>query len=251
MKEDRILTASAEDRMNQCEDQYMVTRTDFLDSHQRRLVEEMIRQTPHSCRIVFYGGYDECERSFCAFLPDYASPDDCADELAVVRVTVSEAGRKLTHRDYLGSLLGLGIKREKTGDILTRDSGADIIILKELADFIELNYTHAGRTPLKVEILPLSELSVPEAVFAVKTDTVASMRLDGIVSSVFGISRSRAAEAVRKGIVFVNSAECLKPDREVEEGDKIVLRGKGKAYLSSIGGMSRKGRIYVEYRVYR
>ena len=71
-------------------------------------------------------------------------------------------GRQLTHRDYLGSLLGLGIKREKTGDIIVRDDGADIVICEELAEFVSLNYDKAGRTSLSVEILPIGDLKVAE-----------------------------------------------------------------------------------------
>lgn len=115
---------------------------------------------------------------------------------------------------------------------------------------ISLNYDKAGRTSLSVEILPIGDLKVAEKSFSEREDTVASLRLDNIISSAFGISRSKAAEAIKKGIVFVNNTECLKIDKDVSEGDKLVLRGRGKAYLTEIGGISRKGRVYVKFRVY-
>ena len=249
MKEEKMLLAAAADRLRQCEEQYIPTRSDFLDMHQRSLVESMLRNEKHDCRVEFFGGYDDAERVVCCFLPDYASAESDSG-LTVARVSVTPGGRQLTHRDYLGSLLGLGIKREKTGDIIVRDDGADIVICEELAEFISLNYDKAGRTSLSVEILPIGDLKVAEKSFSEREDTVASLRLDNIISSAFGISRSKAAEAIKKGIVFVNNTECLKIDKDVFEGDKLVLRGRGKAYLTEIGGTSRKGRVYVKFRVY-
>lgn len=249
MKEDKIMLAAAADRLRQCEEQYIPVRTDFLDMHQRSLVENMLKEERYECRAEFFGGYDDAERVVCCFLPEYASAQEDSG-LAVARVTVSPGGRQLTHRDYLGSILGLGIKREKTGDIIVRPDGADIVIAEDLSDFILFNYDKAGRTSLSVEILPINQLHVTEKSFRESEDTVASLRLDNVISSAFGISRSRAAEAIKKGIVFVNNIECLKVDKDVTEGDKLVLRGKGKAYLTEIGGTSRKGRIYVKFRVY-
>lgn len=249
MKEEKMLLAAASDRLRQCEEQYIPTRSDFLDMHQRSLVESMLKNEKHDCRVEFFGGYDDAERVVCCFLPDYASVESDSG-LAIARVSVTPGGRQLTHRDYLGSLLGLGIKREKTGDIIVRDDGADIVICVELAEFISLNYDKAGRTSLSVEILPIGDLKVAEKSFSEREDTVASLRLDNIISSAFGISRSKAAEAIKKGIVFVNNTECLIIDKDVSEGDKLVLRGRGKAYLTEIGGTSRKGRVYVKFRVY-
>lgn len=131
------------------------------------------------------------------------------------------------------------------GDILVRDDGADIIIMDDIEDFLLLNYQKAGRTTLKLSSHPLSDLRIPEIRTAMISDTVASLRLDNIVSSVFKMSRSKAAEAIRTGLVFVNSSQAEKPDMKVEEGDKLVLRGKGKAYLREVGGQTRKDRTYI------
>ena len=249
MKDDKILLASAIDRLEQCQECYMPTRTEFLDLHQRTLLNNMLKSEAKTCKVEFFGGYEDSERTVCFFLPDYAEIDS-VDDLVVAKVSVPKEGKKLTHRDYLGSLLGLGIKREKTGDILVRPDGADIIILRDLADFIEMNFVKAGHVPLSVTIKELDQLVIPEKSFKDKEDTIASLRLDNVISSAFGLSRSKAAEAIKKGIVFVNSLECTKPDKEVQEGDKLVLRGKGKCYLLEKGGMSRKGRIYIKLRVY-
>ncbi len=228
-------------------------------------------------RALFYGGYPDAERRLLIFLPDYASlsdiiaplpeqktpntvsytdtaaakkrdSDDCP--LSVLKVRTAKGSRKLTHRDYLGSLMSLGIKRDMTGDIIVREDGADIIILKEISDFLLVNYEKAGRTALSLTSADLSCLDTGTVNIEEKRDTVASLRLDGLVSSVFGLSRGKAQEAVKSGIVFVNNAATLKPDLQLAEGDKLVLRGHGKAVLREISGKSRKDRIYVIFDRY-
>ncbi len=248
-KDDKMLLARAEDKLQQCLQQYRVTYTNFLDLHQHSLIEGLWRDLSRGAQdthCVFWGGYDDAERTIAAFLPDYADPEDPDNwPLSVIRIKTPPGGRQLTHRDYLGSLTGLGLEREMIGDILTTENGADVIILDDIQDFLLLNYSKAGRTSLQLEALPLSELHVPEQRTVMIKDTVASLRLDNVVASAFSLSRAKAAEAIRSGIVFVNSIQTEKPDLQVDEGCKLVLRGKGKAYLREVGGRTRKDRIFV------
>lgn len=245
-KEDNILLAAAEDKFRQCAEQYMTTNTGFLDLRQRSLVEALcrnLRKNSPEVRCEFFGGYEDAERTIALFLPDYASPED--HPLSVIRARTAAGSRKLTHRDYLGSLTGLGIKREMIGDLLVYENGADIIVLEEMKDFLLLHYGRAGSTELELEAVPLSELRVPQARTVLQKDTVASLRLDNVIASAFHLSRAKAAEAIRSGLVFVNSAQNEKTDAPVKEGDKLVLRGKGKAFLRETGGRTRKDRVYI------
>lgn len=245
-KDDKMLLAGAEDKFQQCCEQYRLTCTNFLDLHQRSLVEKRWRglsRGESDVRCIFYGGYEEAERTLAVFLPDYAQVSDCP--LTVIRIKIPAGGKKLTHRDYLGSLTGLGLKREMIGDILVTDYGADVIILEEVKDFLLLNYSKAGRRTLQLEALSLSRLYIPEQKTLLVKDTVASLRLDNVIASAFSMSRGRAVEAIHSGVVFVNGIQSEKIDMQVAEGDKLVLRGKGKAYLSQVGGRTRKDRIFI------
>ena len=254
-REDSLLLARIDDLHRMCVQQYSITCSDFLDLRQRSLVESEYR---YDESLRFYGGFDDAERCIAVFVPDYIEEDiaryfeENEDEcpVALMKVNTARGNGKLTHRDYLGSMTGLGIRREKTGDILVREDGADIFILKDVADFLRYNYDKAGRTPIKVEIVPAGEAVTVKQEFKVITDTVASLRLDSVLSSAFGISRAKAQEAVRRGIVFVNSSLCEKPDCQVREGDRFVIRGKGKARLAETGGKSRKDRIYIKVEKY-
>lgn len=246
-----MLLASIEDRFRQCSQEYRVTYTGFLDLRQRSLAERLwgtLSRGNADVRCRFFGGYEEAERTIALFLPDYAEED--AAPLTVIRAAAPAAGRRLTHRDYLGSLTGLGIRREMIGDILVNDSGADIIVLEEIRDFLLYHYDKAGRTSLSLEALSLDQLRVPHLPTAELKDTVASLRLDNVIACAFSLSRAKAAEAVRAGLVFVNSMQAEKVDSPVKEGDKLVLRGKGKAYLKEVGGKTRKDRIFITIQKY-
>ncbi len=257
MHSDELLLARLEDKINQAADNYMLAAGDFLDMHQRKIASDYCKSRKLPVDYLFYGGYEEAERCMPVFLPDYATMEDIVDLVRVIRVTVPKGGRALTHRDYLGSLLALGLDREVTGDILVRQpdgktgGGADIIVETGVAEFIGMNYDKAGRTNLSVEILPIDKLETGTQNIVQKHDTVASLRLDNIVASAFALSRAKAAEAIRRGVVSVNSMEALKVDQEIGEGDRIVLRGKGKAVLAEVGGKSRKDRIIITFNIYR
>ena len=198
-----------------------------------------------------YGGYADAERRMLVCIPADLplSDEEAVEGLAqVLRVTKPAISRDLTHRDYLGSLLGLGIERRLTGDILVREDGADIFIVPEIADFLLREYHQAGRTEVKTEIVSVDEAIVPEMRSEMIRDTVSSVRLDSVISSAFRLSRSKAAEAIRSGLVSVDHIECLKTDAKVEVGAVLVLKGKGKAVLEEIGKESKKNRTWIRIK---
>lgn len=255
MNEDNLILGQAEDKIQQCYNRNMPASTVFLDPHQQSLLRSSFARRDTGCTLLFNGGYEDAERVILLCLPDYVTDDmtmDLIDEtLTVIRaVRMSKGGRALGHGDYLGSLTGLGISRAMIGDILVREDGADIIVLSEIADFLLTSYGKAGRVDLSVSQYPVKELIVPQRQLKQVTDTVASLRLDNIVASAFGISRTKAAAAIGQGLVFVNHMEAVKVDMQLDEGDRIVMRHKGRADLLEVGGQSRKGRIYVTFGIY-
>ena len=243
-KEEKLLLAQAEDKARQRDNKNILTHTGFLSMAQQALLE---RTHPDG---VFFGGYEDAERCMLVFLPDWLEevPED--GPVCVLRVTLPKGAPKLTHRDYLGSLLALGIDRSVAGDILVQPDGADLLIASDMADFLLQNYVQAGRTSLSCEVLPLSALR--PAVYEVKTcrDTVASLRLDSVLASMFSCSRGHAQEAIRQGLAAVNNRIVDKPDHFLSEGDKVSLRGKGKAVLVQVGGKSRKDRDCIVFERY-
>ena len=252
MTKDELITARIEDRIAQCRDGYYVTSTGFLDTHEQALAIAASRHAA-GVRTFMYGGYADAERRMMVCVPKElpVSDEEAVDGLVkVLRVKLPAISRELGHRDYLGSLLGLGIERRLTGDILVRQDGADIIIIPGIEEFL-LNELHrVGSVEVRTEAAALDELLIPEARVEYIRDSLSSVRLDSVVSSAFRLSRGKAAEAIRKGLVSVDHAECLKPDAAVHEGAVLVLKGKGKAVLEETGGESRKGRIRIVIKKY-
>lgn len=250
MTKDELTLAKIEDKITQSRDGWYVTATGFLDSHEQALAKKAAMHAA-GVRTLMYGGYDDAERRMLVCIPaDLPISDKEATEglAMVLRVTKPAMSSALSHRDYLGSILGLGIERRLTGDILVRDDGADIFIAPEIADFLLREYHQAGRAAVKTGVVAAGDVIIPEMRCEIIKDTVSSVRLDSVVSSAFRISRNTAAEAVRSGLVSVDHAECLKVDAKVEEGSVLVLKGKGKAILEEIGNESKKNRTWIRIK---
>ena len=253
MNADELVKAKVEDRISQCRDGWYVTSTGLLDSHEQAITLSAVRHGSAGVRTLMYGGYEGAERRMLVCIPAEIPMTDeeaVSGLLEVLRVEKPAISRELSHRDYLGSMLGLGIDRSVTGDILVRDDGADIIIMPEIADFLIQEYKQVGRTNIKTSTVPIEELIIPNARIEVIKDTVNSLRLDNVIASAFNISRAKAAEAIRSGIVSIDHIECLKPDARLEEGAVLVLKGKGKAILKEVGGESKKNRTWIKIERY-
>lgn len=252
--DERLVLARALDRAQQAQMRGIPAHTDFLTPAQRAAVGDMLAAAggpPH----LFYGGWPEAERTVCAFLPPWQSEEDWLADgekpVCAVRCTFSPRGGGLTHRDFLGGLMGTGLTREKVGDILVGEGVCDILVLREAAAIVADQFHAAGRTPVEAVPIPLEELSVPQAREGrLLRDTVAALRLDAVAAAGFSLSRGKAAALVSSGQVSVNHRPCAKPDGPVEEGDVLSCRGLGRCVLRAVLGQSRKGRIMIEIERY-
>lgn len=254
-KEDALLYAFLADKISQCEKEQVVSYSYFLDARQRVLAEQFCRkkQIPS---LLFWGGYEDAERTVCFFLPWYLSVEEFQNQLweeapfTVLRVE-AKGEHTLTHRDYLGALIALGIKRELIGDLLVSAQGCDMLVFRKILPYLQANYEKAGRTPLSLREISFSQMHCPEEHRQEQQMTVSSLRLDVLVAAVFHLSRGKAEEAIENGIVFVNGVLVEKPEKSVQEDDKIVLRGKGKVLLKAIGNRTRKDKISITIEKYK
>ena len=191
------------------------------------------------------------ERTVAYYLPEYLAPEDWLADgvVACLRATFYEKNA-LTHRDMLGALMGAGLRRDAIGDIYVAEDHCDFFVLDELAQYLLDNLTSAGRTALKLRRLPLCEVERPPERLRELRVTVSSLRLDGVLSAAFHVSRADAAQAVNAGRVAVNGAVCVKPDRQLAPQDVLALRGKGKLRILSLDGETKKGRQAVTVGIY-
>lgn len=258
MTDDEILLSHARDLKKQCADRGMITHTAFLNLHQRSLLASIERENSADVQTFYHGGCKDAERVLVVFVPKFygvgdlvaylaENPDD--DPLCLLRAE-KDVFSTLSHRDCLGALMGLGIKREQLGDILVDDGGAYLVCLKTIRPFLLEHFSSAGRATLTLRDASLDELHLTEAKTEDVFVSVPSLRLDCVVAAAYKLSRGKAEAAIQGGLAYVNAVLCDKPDKKLSVGDKLVLRGKGKCLLFSQTGESKKGRLHLTIRRY-
>lgn len=251
--EDRMLLARVLDRARQASERNIPAATDFLSPAQQAQAADLIRAAgmPETA-YVRWGGYDGAERALFLFLPDWMEPSDVGSYSPIRCLrAVFRAEEGLTHRDFLGSLMGMGIVREKIGDILVGPESADLMVLDTVAEFLARSWESAGRAKLRVTEIDPGCVHIPEVRCEERRDTVSSLRLDAVCSTGFRMARGKAAELIESGRVQLNWRECTKPDRQVSAGDTVSARGFGKFELTEVGSLTKKGRIPITVRCYK
>ena len=199
--------------------------------------------------LIMDGGVEGVERVRAIFTnPDWGGYD--RTELFAALKVAHRPQDTLGHRDILGALMALGIERETIGDIIVLESYAAFVCLPEFCGYIAENLTKAGRVGIDISEISIDELPGHKEDLTIKTDTVASLRLDVVLCSAFGLSRAKVAELITTGVVSVNHQNCLCPDKEVNEQSLLSVRGYGRVKLMEVGGVSRKGRTFIRIGVY-
>lgn len=198
--------------------------------------------------ICFSGGYPDAERVMAAFLPDYMTEQDVDWPISLIIITPFD-GKTYSHRDYLGSLMSLGIKRQVLGDIIVDGSKAYVFCAENIEEFILNNLTRVGGATVKTEKTENFDM-LPERKFEELTGTAASERLDCIVALAANTSRTKAAEFITAGNVTVNNRETCKTTVVLKNGDRFSIRGKGKFVYDGAQGTTRKGRTVIKIRKY-
>ena len=246
--EDRLLLARVLDKYEQSQRKNIPAATPFLSPREQQLAQALLNAAGVRDGYGLDGGYEEAERKLLVFLPDWM--EEAEGELVFLRASFHGQDSTLTHRDILGSLMGLGVERDRLGDILVSPHSADIIAAPSLRDFFLREWGEAGRVKLSVAEIGREELILPQVQVKLIRDTVSSLRLDAVTATAFSMSRGRAAELISAGRVNLDHVPCLKPDKPVAEGAVLTARGFGRARLREVGGLSKKGRTGITIERY-
>ena len=242
--EDRMLLAKLWDKINAGIRKNIPANTCFLSPRELEMARYLFGE-PEG--LYAFGGYGDAERKMLVYLPEYLEESTLFEEdspCVCLRAAFYQ-GDSPNHRDFLGALMGAGIGRETVGDICVGKDHCDFFVTQEIAPYILQNFTSAGRTKLHIEQIPLIFADIPEPEVKEIRDTMASLRLDSVISSGFRIGRSLASQYVASGKAAIDGLPCEKPDKQVAEGSKISVRGLGKIKLHAINGKTKKDRISV------
>lgn len=234
MEKEKLLLAKVSDKIKKYKKEGEIIFTSFLDPAEQIEVASLLRDIPYH----FWGGYAEAERKIAVI----GSTEEHEEVLSAISIISTKA---LTHREVLGSVLGLGITREKVGDILVNGEICDIIVQKDLSEFILNHLTQVGREKVSVSEKNIENLISVENVSKEITTTVASMRLDAIMSSGFGIAREKSASLISMEKVSLNYKVVTNQKKLLREGDLISVRGYGRLEVMQVLGETRKDRIRV------
>ncbi len=225
-------------------DRKMYTR--FLSPRERLLLEERLK---NDVNIDFFGGFSEAERTVACFSSNTCYEMDFDYAIDALKIYTKNKA-VFSHRDYLGSVLGLGIKRELLGDIIIVDTYAIVFCHREITDYILYNLEKIGRANVTVEIAKSDSIKIPEKKFREKSLTVTSMRLDCVVSAAINKSRTVTSSFIEKGLVSVNYEEAASQTLKINDGDIISVKGFGKMIVMSDGALTKKGRYHINIKEY-
>lgn len=197
-------------------------------------------------RTITWGGYPQAERQRLAIAREELPLDQSSVAIAAVEIAGNFLFDPATHRDFLGAMLGVGIVREKTGDIIVLgERGAQAMVVPDMVDYLEMQLTGVRSVPVKTTQIDLRELKVKEPKKKQLTTVEASLRLDAIASAGFGMSRSKMVDLIEKGDVRVNWKAVSQASYAVKSDDLIAIRGKGRLEVGDIA-ITKKSRYRVE-----
>ena len=240
--EDRMLLAKLWDKINGGIRRNIPTNTAFLSPRELEMARFLFGEQSN---LVAFGGFETAQRKMLCYFPDYMEPDFSEDApLVCLRAEYYEK-EALSHRDFLGALMGFGISRESVGDICVGNGSCDFFVTEEIAPSLLQSFYEVGRVKIRLSRIPLAEAEIPEPEIRELRDTLASLRLDSVISSGFRIGRSLACSYIGSGKAAINGLPCEKADKQVSEGAEISVRGLGKIKLYSVNGQTKKGRISV------
>ncbi len=240
----KLFNSKLDDAVYLCEKRHSPYFFSFLTEEEQAYAEQHLNSV-HFTNYSFFGGSDTSERRVLGLFYDEQTDFPVDAILFTFRKT-----DKLTHRDFLGSLMSLGIERETVGDILVGDGRAVVFVKSEIKEYIMSQISKVGKVGVTLSDADGSALPQGRGVEE-KEYTVSSMRLDNIVSAVSGLSREKAKNLILSGSVSVNHLPCQKISRNTEQGDKLTIRGKGKFEISGVLGETKKHRIRISIIHYR
>ena len=216
---------------------HLVEATDFLDPYEIKLSKSILNQIS-GIAYIEYGGFEEAERKIIYIFPEYMSFTDIDSKIGYLE---SDRYKDLTHRDYLGSILSLGIVREKMGDILLYNDKIIFIVKKDIVNYILMNLTQIGNYSISIHETNQKPVEIPVEDYEEFQVYTSSLRLDNMLSSIYHISRSESLKKIKSNEVKINWEHITKPTKILSEGDTISLRGLGRSKIVSLKGKSKKG----------
>lgn len=250
----KLLVSRAEDLAAMAEKRGQPCFLPFLSDAMCYCIESSVRYSSDDVRLVFFGGYPDAEYRCAGFFPSFLFYDEGYDPSAdfpISAICAKGSGFcRLSHRDFLGSIMSLGIKREMLGDILVAEDGfsATVFCFEKTSDYLLTSFDCAANDKIVCKRVELCDIYIPPKKFETISSTVGSPRVDSLISACFNLSREKASELVGAGLVSVDHAVCTDKSKMCGEGALVSVRHYGKFELHSIGDKNRRDRLRIVLR---
>lgn len=233
------------DKANGSLKNYDVRFSDFLNPFEVESAKAILNAND-DLKYTVDGGYDESERKIVFIYPFYMDYEDINETLRFIQIEGNFKFKSISHKDYLGSLLSLGIKREKIGDIIIHENFCQVIVTFDICDFILMNLEKVARNNVKLKEISRKEVVYNPPNYKEINFTVSSSRIDCIISGLYNISRQESAKLISNEKVQVNYEKITSCSKEIKSESLISVRGKGRSQINNIGGLTKKGKVKVQ-----
>ncbi|WP_042456206.1 YlmH family RNA-binding protein [Neobacillus dielmonensis] len=230
------------------EGQYSPKLTDFLDPREQHILKKIIGENA-DVKYKFFGGREETERNRALLFPDYFQVESEDFQISLFEIDYPKKFVTIEHRQVLGTLMSLGLKRSKFGDILMDEGRIQFFAAKEISDYVKLNVDSIGRAGVKLVEVQVEEAIQSQEKWEQHELTVSSLRLDTILSGASHLSRQKSLTLIQQGLVKVNWTKQENPSFQCAEGDLISARGYGRTKLMEIEGKTKKDKWKINIGV--
>lgn len=235
------------DKANSCLKNYDIKTTEFLNPFEVKNAIDILN-SEQDLKYKVDGGYINAERRLIYIFPYYIEEEDIQNNLRVIQIEGNFKFKSISHRDYLGALLNLGIKREKIGDIIIHDDFCQVIVSEDICDFIIINLEKVSRNKVKVKEITVKDIVESKQSFKEISFTVSSLRIDSIISGIYNLSRNESLKLIKGEKINVDYEKIISASREIKSNSLISVRGYGRAIVE-IGDFTKKGRIKVRAKI--
>jgi len=224
---------------NSVETQYSPKLTDFLDPREQHILKMIIGENGE-VNYSLFGGSHGAERRRAFIFPDYLTAAENDFQINLFEIDYPRKFVTIEHRQVLGTLMSLGLKRGKFGDILIKDDRVQFFAVKEISNYIKNNLESIGRSGVKLIETSVANAVVTDEQWTENNLTLSSLRLDTVISGIFNLSRQKSLTFIQHGLVKVNWTLIENPSFSCDQGDMISVRGSGRAKLIGIDGKTKK-----------
>ncbi|WP_127579651.1 YlmH family RNA-binding protein [Paenibacillus koleovorans] len=238
------------DWLERAGERHTVKLSDFLDPRQAHILT-MLANRHSDAQVQLFGGYVGAERKRAWIAPEYKAPQEADFQLSLLAITSEDPQfGSLEHGDFLGALLGVGLKRDRIGDLHVKERQCHVVLATEVSDFFRMQLQQVGRAHVRTELLPISALEPVVQSYEEMGLSVASMRMDGIVSDVYRLSRAKVLPPIKNGRCRINWKVEEDPSKSLKAGDVVSFQGFGRFRVLDVEGETKKGRIRLKIGKY-